>query len=143
MRADDAGLDCPICAKHRGLGPLVGPRIYADDRVVVSHRAEGSLGYAFIETRRHVDHLAELTEDEARVIGIVRSRLAQGLAAELAVEHVHAMVAGLGVEHFHEHVFVRHRGAPAVIGWVEPWPAAPTGDIQALVRRLAVHLGRV
>jgi diadenosine tetraphosphate (Ap4A) HIT family hydrolase len=119
------------------MGPLVGPLISADEQIVITHRARGSLGYAFIEPRRHVDHLAELTEDEARAIGVLRSRLARALAAELAVQHVHAMVAGLGVPHFHEHVFVRHRGTPADVGWAEPWSEAPVGDIEELVGRLA------
>lgn len=102
--------DCQICAKHQGSGLLVGPVIFADDLVTISHRADGWLGYAFIETRRHVSKLEELTGAEAVAVGMMRSRLATALAAELAVEHVHSMVAGLGVPHFHEHVFVRHRG---------------------------------
>ena len=40
---------CPVCAKHRGEGPLQGPVLYADDLVVVSHRADGLLGHAFVE----------------------------------------------------------------------------------------------
>ena len=35
--------DCLLCAKQRGVGPLVCPVIFADDLVVVTHRATGSL----------------------------------------------------------------------------------------------------
>ena len=61
---------CPICQKHRGHGPLVGPVIYADELLHVSHRAPGSsergaLGHVFVETRRRVPSLDRLTDTEA------------------------------------------------------------------------------
>jgi diadenosine tetraphosphate (Ap4A) HIT family hydrolase len=132
--------DCLICQKHRGRGPLVGPVVYQDDVLVVTHRAAGSLGYLFVETRRHVGSLALLTDAEAAAVGWVGARLARGLCSELEAEHVHTMVAGLGVPHFHQHVFVRHRGTPSSLGWCEPWPEAPQGDPAGLARRLAGYL---
>jgi hypothetical protein len=52
----------------------------------VSHRATGPMGYLFIETRRHIPSLDQLTEKEASAVGRARSRLARGLRAELEVE---------------------------------------------------------
>ena len=132
--------DCLICQKHRGEGPLVGPVVYQDALLFVAHRAVGSLGYVFVETQRHVSSLAELSDAEAEAVGRVTAQLARGLCAELEVMHVHSMVAGLGVAHFHQHVFVRHAGTPSSYGWREPWPNAPQGDTGALARRLAAHL---
>ena len=134
--------DCLICRKHRGEGPLVGPRIYQDALLFVAHRAVGSLGYVFVETQRHVSSLDELTDAEAEAVGRLTTRLARGLRAELEVEHVHSMVAGLAVAHFHQHVFVRHAGTPSSYAWCEPWPDAPRGDTRLLADRLAAHLGR-
>lgn len=131
---------CLICQKHRGEGPLVGPLVHRDALLVVTHRAAGSLGYVFVETRRHVSSLDELTDSEAEAVGRVTARLARGLRAELEVEHVHSMVAGLGVAHFHQHVFVRHAGTPPSYGWDEPWPDAPRGDVRDFADRLAAHL---
>lgn len=133
--------ECPICRKHRGEGELVGPVIYADEVIHVAHRASGSLGYVFIEPRRHVASPAELTDAEAGAIGLARSRLARALEAELDVLAVHAFVAGLAVPHLHEHVFVRHRGTPDDAPWWPPWPGAPEGDIESLAARLRRHLG--
>jgi ATP adenylyltransferase len=135
--ADDG---CLICQKHRGDGPLVGPLIHQDALLVVTHRAVGSLGYVFVETRRHLSALDQLTDVEAAAVGWTTARLARGLRAELEVEHVHSMVAGLGVAHFHQHVFVRHAGTPSNYGWCEPWPEAPVGDPAQLARRLAAYL---
>ncbi|HEX8487838.1 MAG TPA: HIT domain-containing protein [Propionibacteriaceae bacterium] len=135
-----AGPECPICSKHRGGGPLTGPVVYADELVLVTHRAGGALGYAFIETRRHVASLDQLTDREAGVVGAVRTRLTRALRDELQVDSVHAMVAGLAVPHFHEHVFVRHRGTPEQLPWWQQWDGAPCGDTDALARRLSLHL---
>ena len=137
MAAEDG---CPLCAKQRGEGAFVCAVIYADDLVVVTHRATGSLGYVFIETTRHVPYVHQLTDAEAAAVGRIRSRVAAALAAELPVEHVFTMVSGRDVEHFHEHVFVRHIGTPPDLAWGEPWPDAPTGDIGVLVERLRARL---
>jgi ATP adenylyltransferase len=131
---------CPLCAKQRGEGPLVCPVILCDDLVLVTHRATGSLGYVFIETIRHVGYVHQLTDAEAAAVGRMRTRVAAALTAELPVDHVFAMVLGRGVAHFHEHVFVRHVGTPTDLPWGEPWSDAPTGDIDALVGRLAARL---
>lgn len=135
-----ASPECSICQKHRGEGPLIGPVIHQDALVIVSHRAVGSLGYAFVETRRHVSSLADLTDAEAEKIGRMTTRLARGLRSELDVEHVHSMVAGLGVAHFHQHVFVRHVGTPTSYGWCEIWSEAPEGDSAHLADRLSTYL---
>ena len=114
--------------------------IFSDDLVVVTHRATGSLGYVFIETTRHVAYVHQLADAEAAAVGRIRTRVAAALAAELPVDYVFAMVAGTGVAHFHEHVFVRHVGTPTDLPWGEPWSDAPTGDIDVLVRKLAARL---
>ena len=137
MSADDS---CPICAKHRGQGDLVGPVIFSDELIMITHRAGGSLGYAFIETTRHVPYVHQLTDAEAAAVGRIRSRVAAALAVELPVEHVFTMVVGTGVAHFHEHVFVRHVGTPPDLPWDAPWAGAPTGDIDSLVDRLRDRL---
>lgn len=131
---------CPICQKQAGHGPLVGPVVHQDELVHVAHRADGALGYLFVETRRHVAQLDELTDAEAAAVGRVTTHLARALRAELDVEHVHTFVAGLAVPHFHQHVFVRHPGTPDAHPWWQPWPGAPRGDAAELTSRLRRHL---
>jgi ATP adenylyltransferase len=133
--------DCLICQKHRGWGPLVGPLVHQDALLFVTHRGVGSLGYVFVETQRHVSALDELTDPEAEALGRVTAQLARGLRAELEVEHVHSMVAGLGVAHFHQHVFVRHAGTPDSYGWCESWPDAPRGNTRDFADRLSAYIG--
>lgn len=133
-------MGCPLCLKHRGEGPLVGPVVYADHLVLVSHRAAGSLGYLYVDSRRHVPSLDGLSDEEAEAVGRITVRLARALRRELDVEAVHTATAGLGVAHFHQHVFVRHVGTPAAYDWWQQWPGAPVGDVHELSRRLARQL---
>ncbi|MFE6612422.1 HIT family protein [Amycolatopsis sp. NPDC057786] len=132
-------MECAICVKHRGEGPLVGPVVWAGGTVVVSHRPGDFPGYLFVETRRHVAALDELNSDEVSAVSRAAWCAARGLRAELAPEHVFSAIAGRSVAHFHQHVFVRHQGTPAEIGWMDgpSWTGAPVIDIALLCRRLA------
>jgi ATP adenylyltransferase len=136
---------CPICAKHRGAGPLVSPLVWSDDRVVVTHQPGSFPGYLFVEPRRHVASLDGLTESEALAIARAVWVAARALRTELEPESVHTFVAGRGTAgvHFHQHVFVRHRGTPAELGWLDvDWPGAPREDLAGLCGRLAPHFTR-
>ncbi|WP_232665556.1 HIT family protein [Pseudonocardia sp. TRM90224] len=126
----------------------MSPLVWQDELVYVCHAAPvgGSvaLGHVIVETKRHAAYLDGLTDAEAAAVGLAVRRLAAALRAELDVEFVHAAVINQGMEHFHEHVYVRHRGTPAEFNWsrADEWPGAPRGDDAAvadLCRRLAAH----
>ncbi|WP_436495348.1 HIT family protein [Actinokineospora sp. HUAS TT18] len=141
---------CLICAKHRGQGPLVGPHVWSDEHVIVSHRPvedDGTtvLGYLFVETRRHAPTLDALTEPEAVAVAKAAWRATRALRAELSPEFVFSAIAGRTVAHFHQHLFVRYHDTPDQYPWMESltWPGAKRGDdteITALAARLALHL---
>jgi ATP adenylyltransferase len=150
MTAPEAG--CLICAKHRGEGPLVGEVLWADELLVISHRPVGPdgttvPGQLFLETRRHVPYLTDLTETEAERVGRLVRRAAIGLRAELRPDFVFTAVVGMGVAHFHQHLFVRHPGTPDAYDWFSggEWPGGPratSADVADLCARLRPHLGR-
>lgn len=138
---------CPICAKHRGEGPLGGRRVWHDDLLVVWHAAAPVLGHLFVETRRHAPFLPDLTDEEGTAVGAVTVRLARALRAEPWVALVHTAVAGLTVPHFHQHVFARTVDTPADVPWhaSDDWPGAGRGgddDVAALCARLRTALAR-
>lgn len=136
--------------KHRGEGPLVGDRVWADEHVIVSHRPVGDdgttvLGYLFVESRRHVPSWDALTEAEAGAIARAAWRAARGLRAELDPEFVFSAIVGRSVAHFHQHLFARHQGTPDQYSWMESaaWPGAKRGgvdEVADLSARLALHL---
>jgi ATP adenylyltransferase len=133
-------VDCLICAKHRGEGPLVGPGVWEDEHLLVFHRPVGEdgttvLGYLYVETRRHVPYLGDLTDVQAEAIGRAVRRAALGLRTELGADFVFSAIVGVGIAHFHQHVFVRHAGTPAEYDWMsgDQWPDAPRGATPAIV----------
>ncbi len=131
---------CPICVKHQGEGPLVGPQVWEDEYSFISHRPVGEdgttvLGYLYVETRRHVPYLADLSDGEAQGIGRTVRRAALGLRSELGADFVFSAIVGMGIAHFHQHLFVRHPGTPAEYDWMagDQWPNAPRATTPAVV----------
>jgi diadenosine tetraphosphate (Ap4A) HIT family hydrolase len=126
---------------------VAGGAIYEDDVIFVSHaqllgvKSECYLGYLFIEPKRHVPELADLSEAEAQAIGLFATRLAQALMHTEGAEHIYAFVIGDGVPHVHMHVIGRYPGAPRQY-WgprVDEWPDAPHGaerEIEAVAARV-------
>ncbi len=119
---------------------MVGPRVWEDEHVLISHRPVGEdgttvPGYLYVETRRHAPYLADLSEGEAGAIGRAIRRAALGLRSELSADFVFSAIVGMGIAHFHQHVFVRHAGTPAEYDWMagDQWPEAPRATTPAVV----------
>ena len=139
--------DCFICRKHRGEVSVPGGAIFEDDLIYVGHAQirEGQttcyLGYLMVEPKRHVPGLANLTDIEAQMLGLMVARLSRALKASERAEHIYAFVLGDLVPHLHVHVVPRYPGAPREY-WgirVDEWPEAPRGgaeEITALCARL-------
>jgi histidine triad (HIT) family protein len=132
--------DCFVCRKHADPQALFGGVIYADELIFISHaqlwgdEQEHYLGHVFIETRRHVAELADLSEFEARRVGLYTCRMAEALLRTQGVEHVYSFFIGDGVPHVHVHVIGRYPGAPKEY-WgprVDEWPEAPRGGGPAI-----------
>ncbi len=139
--------DCLVCRKHRGQEPSPGGPIYEDALIFSSHAAlfgaetTHYLGHLFIEPKRHVPELADLTPEEAQAIAVHATHLARVLMEALGQEHIYAFVIGDGVPHHHVHLIGRYPGAPREY-WgprVDDWPGAPkgtAGEIGLVVSRL-------
>jgi diadenosine tetraphosphate (Ap4A) HIT family hydrolase len=141
--------ECLVCGEVFGDVELPGGLLYDDAHAIGFHipPLEGSrpyLGHLMVVTRRHVDHLGDLTEDEAASVARAARSLAAALRAE-GVDRVHLAVIGTGVPHFHLHLFPRYPGTPPDAEWtsLDDLPDAPHGDaaeIEELAARLTLRL---
>jgi diadenosine tetraphosphate (Ap4A) HIT family hydrolase len=123
--------ECVICQKHRGEGPLTGQLIVRIGGFEVwsartDEQGRAPLGYLFIESEQHVPYLADLSDDDAAALGLLRTRIARAMREVLGAEFVVTAVIGLGVAHFHEHLLPRMPGTPPEVAWhgsdsVLPW----------------------
>jgi diadenosine tetraphosphate (Ap4A) HIT family hydrolase len=113
---------CSICLKHVGRGPLKGQLVGRSGAFWVWHAppeedGRTRLGHLLIESDNHVPYLADLTPDQAAELGRLRARLASVLRTALHAEFVMATVIGMGVAHFHEHVYARPTREPDDVRW--------------------------
>jgi diadenosine tetraphosphate (Ap4A) HIT family hydrolase len=143
--------DCFVCDKHRGNVEVPGGAVYEDELVYVSHMwgpgsHESYLGYLFIEPRRHVPGLADLTPEEGERVGSLMARLSLALREAEGAEHVYTAVIGHNVPHLHVHLAPRYPGTPEEYWWTRllEWPGAPRGgpdEVAAVVERVRAALG--
>jgi diadenosine tetraphosphate (Ap4A) HIT family hydrolase len=142
--------DCLVCGEVAGEVELPGGLLWQDQEVVSFHvppteeNARPYLGHCLVVTRRHVDHLGDLTELEATAVGRASRALAGALRAEGA-ERVHVAVVGTVSDHFHQHLFPRYPGVPTGTSWIalDELADAPHGgadEIARLTERLRLHL---
>ena len=162
MRDDlDVGSECFICRKHASGDALGCGVIYEDDAVFASHIVVGEnndayLGHVFVETRRHVAGLGQLTASEAAAVGVLVNDLAEALRSSEGAEHVYGFVYGDGVPHLHVHLQARYPGTPgefwprrdgqAIVVALTEWPGAPRGGIEAVravTQRLHDEVARI
>lgn len=138
------------------MSALAGGELIADEHVVVSHLPLSTpsgaaervyLGYLFVEPRRHLRELGDLSPEEAAAFGRLAAAASAALRAVTGAEHIYAAVIGHGVDHLHLHLIPRYPGTPRDFWWtrVDEWPAAPRGDaadVAAFAERFRAVLHR-
>ena len=146
--------DCFVCDKQRGRIAVPGGALYEDEWVYASHgiidegKSRAYLGTLFVEPKRHVSGIAELSDHEAKEIGLLSSHLARALKQSEGAEHVYVFVLGQHVDHLHVWLVPRYPGTPREY-WpmrLAEWPAAPKGDaaqIAALCERVRARLASI
>ncbi len=140
--SSDSTLDCMVCQKQRGEILTPGGPIFENELIFISHalpygkEKDHYLGHVFIETKRHIPEISELTESEAKMIGLFTQRISKALMETLGMIHVYSFVIGDGVPHVHVHVIGRYPNAPREY-WgvkVDEWPEAPRGADEEIAR---------
>jgi diadenosine tetraphosphate (Ap4A) HIT family hydrolase len=140
--------DCEFCRRASGRQPTLGGAIYEDAHVFACHYDDGDpmyLGYLLLAPKRHAAGFAELTDDEARAIGLAATRLSRALKTTMDAERVYVYAFGEAVDHLHVFVVARYPNTPAeyVRLGLRAWPNAPAGgpaEVAALVARLRAQM---
>jgi diadenosine tetraphosphate (Ap4A) HIT family hydrolase len=142
---------CLICDQVESIDVLPGGSLVDDALVAAYHLPpierfpRQYLGRVLLVTRRHVDHLGDLTPDEAAAAGLAARTVAHALRSLGDVTRVHLAVIGLHVPHFHLHLIARYDWVPDDSDWnaLHELPGAPLGgseEIAAFVERLRPYL---
>lgn len=104
-------MDCVICRGPGGDAELGRVQVWEDDlwRLTMSVEAE-ILGFSYLEPKRHIPHVTDLSGEEARTFGGVLARVSAALKVETAASVVYLYVFGEGVPHLHVHLAPHHDG---------------------------------
>jgi len=105
---------CMACDANAGRLTAPGGVIYEDDLWRVEHALSPVLlcGWLIVKPRRHVEHLADLTLDEAAALGPLVQRLCGALQRALAAQRVYVCSFGELVNHVHFYVLPRYADMP-------------------------------
>jgi diadenosine tetraphosphate (Ap4A) HIT family hydrolase len=107
--------DCLACDILAGRVTLPGGVLFEDAYWWVDHRASPVLlpGFLIVKPRRHVEHLADLTDAEGAGLGPVLRLASRALTRAVAPAKVYAASFGERVRHLHCFVLPRTPDMPA------------------------------
>lgn len=144
-------MECLFCQIQQGLVPVVGGAVYEDELVYAAHYSYGGLpeylGHLVVQTRRHAPTFADLSDCEARSVGLLITRLARALKECVGAERSYVVFFGEAVPHLHVLITARYPNTPPEY-WrshIGAWPDAPKGgaeEIAALCDRLREFLAQ-
>ena len=101
---------CPLC---RGTADAEFDRILVWDdalwRLSVSLAAEVP-GFAYLEPKRHVPHITDLSGDEAATFGATLAQCSRALREATGTEVVYVYIFGDGIPHLHVHLAPHRKG---------------------------------
>ena len=142
--------DCPFCQLFAGGDDhREATRLYDDALIRAAHYDTGETeptypGYLVFGPKRHAP-VADLTDDEARGLGLLAARLSRALRDVTHAEKVYIYSFGEAYDHLHFFAVARYPGAPPEYLRLRllDWPEAPRADgerIAALCVQLRDHL---
>jgi histidine triad (HIT) family protein len=144
-------VDCLFCQIQSGTRSVVGGAIYEDELVCASHWSDEKmphyLGNLVVQTKRHAPTFADLTDCEARSVGLLVTRLSRALKACAGAERSYVVFFGEVVPHLHVLITARYPNTPPEY-WrsnINAWPDAPRGgpqEILTLCDRLRAYLAQ-
>lgn len=124
---------CVFCDSSHPFSPSDRYIVYENEFVTVSHMLDSDgptyLGRLALQSKRHAHGYAELTDDEARAIGLATTRVSQALKSCTTAENVYSIFFAEVVPHLHLLMTARYPETPEGYWRMEilDWPDAPRG----------------
>ncbi len=106
---------CMACQVVAGTLIPPGGIIYEGEHWLVSHQISPALlrGFLIVKTRRHCEHIAELTDAEAAEFGPIVRNVTRALSDVVSPAKVYVCSFGEAVTHIHFYVIPRYPDLPA------------------------------
>ena len=107
---------CLMCSERIGDAELGRVEVWSDDlwRLTTSvGPADPTSGFSYLEPRRHIPYITDLTGAEAATFGAVVARCTSALKQATGCELVYVYVFGGGIPHLHLHL-APHRAGDAL-----------------------------
>ena len=107
-------MDCQICRGPDGDPELHRTQVWENDLWRLTTNVEGgyTVGFSYLEPKRHVPHVEDLDGAEAATFGTVLAHCARVLKEEAEAERVYVYVFGGGIPHLHVHLAPHREGDP-------------------------------
>jgi diadenosine tetraphosphate (Ap4A) HIT family hydrolase len=145
---------CPMC---RGTADAEFDRLLVWDdalwRLTVSLAAEVP-GFAYLEPKRHVPHITDLSGDEAATFGATLAQCTRALREATGAEVIYIYIFGDGIPHLHVHLAPHRQGdalndqmirgeiveeklpSGATLFFSKEFPALPRDQLMAVAERV-------
>ena len=109
--ATNPSANCTICRGIDGDAEFERFQVWEDRhwRLTVSLSSEVA-GFAYLEPKRHIQHITDLDGEEARTFGDVLARSTRVLREETGAEVVYVYIFGDGIPHLHVHLAPHRTG---------------------------------
>ena len=107
--------DCLSCNVRDGKVKTPGGMFFENEFITITHSIPPAQckGFLIVQSKRHVEHLAELTEEEALEIARGIMRASKSLEKVLTPEKIYTCSFGETVKHVHFYVIPRSKEMPA------------------------------
>jgi diadenosine tetraphosphate (Ap4A) HIT family hydrolase len=99
--------DCTLCRGTDGDPELNRVEVWSDDLWRLSTSVgpgDPTAGFSYLEPRRHIPHVEDLSGEEAATFGSVIARCCAALKQATDAERVYVYVFGGGIPHLHVHL---------------------------------------
>lgn len=115
MDLDQHKPDCPCCDVLNGQMKPPGGVVYENDFWLVTHSLDADLqpGRLMIFLKRHCDHFARLTQEEASTLGQVIANTAFALLQVFKPSSTYVIYFGEQIKHLHFYIMPRTSEMPA------------------------------